>query len=105
MSVWITLVAVGAVTFLLRASFIVFADPHKFPEAFRRGLAYVPPAVLAAIVLPGLVMRDGTLDLTPGNPRWIAGLVAIGVAARWRGTLAPIAAGMCTLWLMQWAIR
>ena len=105
MSVWITLVAVGAVTFLLRASFIVFVDPRKFPDAFRRGLAYVPPAVLAAIVLPGLVLRDGSLDLTLHNPRWIAGLVAIAVAARIRGTLAPIAAGMCTLWLLQLAIR
>jgi branched-subunit amino acid transport protein len=104
MSVWLTLVAVGAVTFLLRASFIVFADPHRFPEGFRRALAFVPPAVLAAIVLPGLVMSDGAFDVSLHNPRWIAGLLAIGVAARVRGTLAPIVAGMCTLWLLQWAL-
>ena len=43
MSTWLTLLAVGAVTFLLRASFIVFADPHRFPHLFRQALAYVPP--------------------------------------------------------------
>ena len=104
MKVWITILAVGAVTFLLRASFIVFADPHRFPHRFRQALAFVPPAVLAAIVAPGLLVRDGMLDLSLANPRWIAGLVAIAVGARSRNMLAAIAAGMATLWLLQWAM-
>ena len=64
----------------------------------------MPPAVLAAIVAPGLAMPAGSLDFTAANPRWIAGLVAIAVAARFRNPLAPIAAGMPALWLLQWAM-
>ena len=104
MSTWLAIVLVGAVTFLLRASFIVFADPHRFPHFFRQALAFVPPAVLAAIVAPGLLLRDGALDPSAGNLRWIAGLVAIAVAARTRSTLATVAAGMAALWLLQWAM-
>jgi branched-subunit amino acid transport protein len=105
MSVWLTLLAVGAVTFLLRASFIVFADPHRFPHLFRQALAFVPPSVLPAIVAPGLLVRGDTIDPSLANPRWIAGLVAIVVAARTRSTLATVLAGMGTLWLLQWAMR
>jgi branched chain amino acid efflux pump len=101
MSTWIVIVGAGAITFLLRASFIVFADPQKFPHAFRVALAFVPPAVLAAIVAPGLVMPRGTFDLTLDNPRWVAGLVAIAVAAFVRNALAAIAAGMAALWILQ----
>jgi branched-subunit amino acid transport protein len=104
MSVWLTLLAVGAVTFLLRASFIVFADPHRFPHLFRQALAFVPPAVLPAIVAPGLLLRGDTLDPSFSNPRWIAGLVAIAVATRTRSTLATVLAGMGALWLLQWAM-
>lgn len=104
MSTWIALVLVGVVTFALRASFIVFVDAQRFPDTFRRALAYVPPAVLAAIVAPGLLMRDGALDLTTDNPRWIAGLVAILVAARTRSVLAATVSGMCALWLLQWSL-
>ena len=100
MSVWLAIVGVGLLTFLTRASFILFADPHKFPHAFRMALAFVPPAVLAAIVLPGLAMPEGALDLTLSNPRWIAGLVALVVAARTRNALATIGAGMAVLWLL-----
>lgn len=105
MSAWLTILAVGTVTFLLRASFIVFADPHRFPRLFRQALAFVPPSVLPAIVAPGLLVHGDTLDASLANPRWIAGLVAIAVAARTRSTLATVLAGMGALWLLQWTMR
>src|SRR5687767_12925829 len=104
MSVWIVIVGVALVTFGLRASFIVFADPHRFPHLFRRALAFVAPAVLAAIVAPGLFAPAGILDFSFGNPRWIAGLVAIGLTLRLRTPLAAIAAGMGALWTLQWLL-
>ncbi len=104
MSTWLAILGVAACTFLLRASFILFADPHKFPEGFRRALLYVPPSVLAAIVVPGLLLVNGRLDLTLDNPRWIAGVVAILVAARTKSALAAIASGMAALWVLQWII-
>ena len=104
MSTWLAILAVGAVTFLLRASFIVFADPHRFPHFFRQALTFVPPAVLAAIVAPGLLLHAGAIDLSTGNPRWIAGALAILVAARTRSVLPAIVTGMAALWLLQWAM-
>lgn len=104
MSTWLAIFAVGATTFLLRASFIVFADPQRFPRAFREALAFVPAAVLAAIVAPGLLMPGGTLDLSPANARLLAGAVAALVAARTRSMLATTVAGMVALWLLQWAM-
>ena len=104
MSTWIAIAGVAAATFLLRASFIVFADPHKVPRRFRQALTFVPPAVLAAIVVPGLLLHGGAIDLSGGNPRWIAGAVAIVVGARTRNALASIATGMVALWLLQWAM-
>jgi branched-subunit amino acid transport protein len=104
MSTWLTIAGVGAITFLLRASFIVFADPHRFPHFFRQALTFVPPAVLAAIVAPGLLLHAGAIDLSTGNPRWIAGALAILVAARTRSVLPAIVTGMAALWLLQWAM-
>lgn len=102
MKTWLIILAVSALTFLLRASFIVFADPHKFPHAFRQALTFVPPAVLAAIVAPGLLLRDGVLDFSASSERLIAGLVAIVATIFVRNAMAAIAAGMSTLWLLQW---
>lgn len=104
MSTWLAIAGVAASTFLLRASFIVFADPHRFPRRFRQALTFVPPAVLAAIVVPGLLLHGGAIDLSLDNPRWLAGVLAIVVGARTRNAMAAIATGMIALWLMQWAM-
>ena len=104
MSTWIAIAGVSLAVFLLRASFIVFIDPHRFPHWFREALTFVPPSVLAAIVVPGLVMVDGTLHPTLANPRLVAGLVAIVATLHVRNATAAIASGMATLWLLQWAL-
>jgi branched-subunit amino acid transport protein len=102
MSTWLIIACASAITFLMRASFIVFADPHKFPHLFRQALKFVPPAVLAAIVTPGMLMVDGVVDLSLTNERLIASLVAIVATIFARGAMAAIAAGMATLWMLQW---
>jgi len=104
MSTWLAIAGVAASTFLLRASFIVFADPQRFPKRFRQALTFVPPAVLAAIVVPGLLLNQGAIDLSAANPRWLAGVAAIVVGGKTRNALAAIATGMVALWLLQWAL-
>ncbi len=104
MSTWLAILGVSLVTFLLRASFIVFADPHRFPHRFRQALVFVPPAVLAAIVIPGLLLAQGQLDLSLANPRWIAGAIAILVGFAVRKPVAIIVSGMCALWFLHWAL-
>jgi branched-subunit amino acid transport protein len=101
---WLAILGVALVTFGLRASFIVFADPQRFPPVFRRALAFVPPAVLAAIVAPGLLAPQGAIDVTLANPRWLAGIAAMAVALRMKKPMAAIVAGMAALWLLQWAL-
>ncbi len=100
MSTWIVIIAVGLTTFTLRASFIVFTDPERFPTVFRRALVYVSPAILAALVIPGLVAPSGAIDIP--NPRLVAGLLAMLVVARTRSVVACIVTGMASLWFLQW---
>ncbi|HSN19924.1 MAG TPA: AzlD domain-containing protein [Usitatibacter sp.] len=104
MSTWIAIAGVALSTFLLRASFMLFVDPHRFPHWFRQALKFVPPSVLAAIVAPGLLMAGGALDLSPSNLRLAAGLVAMAATFHLRNTFAAVATGMATLWALQWAL-
>ena len=98
---WGLILAMAAITFALRASFIVLQDRVRLPGLVRRGLAYVPAAVLAAIVVPAFVQLGGPADLADQVPRWAAGLVGAAVAVRTRHMVAVLVAGMLTLWGVQ----
>lgn len=99
---WMPMLAVaGLLTFATRLSFIALLGRARTPPLLARALRLVPPAVLSAIILPDLVLRGGSPDLSPRNPRLVAGVVAAGVALLGRNVLLTIAAGMGTLWALQ----
>lgn len=98
-TLWALFAAMGIVTLVLRASFLVLPERTTLPPLLRRALTYVPPAVLAAIVTPAL-FSAGEVALGPIDARLPAALVAIVVAARTRSVLATLGAGMGVLWTL-----
>ncbi len=99
---WFTVIVIGLITFGYRLSMLIFAAQFDLPLWLQRPLRFVPIAALTAIIVPELLIRNGQLDLTTGNVRLLAGLVATVVAWRTRNVLLTIGVGMLVLWGMQW---
>ena len=107
MNVWLIMLIGGLITFGMRFSFVWLLGRYEVPATMRRALHYVPPAVLSAIVFPELFLPSGQLDLSLGNARLLAGLVAIAVAAWTKNSLLTILAGFISLLVLEglFAIR
>jgi branched-subunit amino acid transport protein len=89
------MLGMAAVTYLLRASFLLLPPHIETPAMLRRALRYVPAAVLTAIWAPEVAL---------GDERFAAGVVAIAVAWRWRLTFVTIFAGLAALHFFHWLI-
>lgn len=101
-AVWLVIVVVGVVTFAFRASFVaLFGYVDEVPPGLSRALRYVPAAVLAALVVPDLVVVGATPAATLTDERLLAGLVAAAVAWRTEDVLWTIVAGMVALWTLR----
>lgn len=98
---WFIILGGMVATYLIRLSFIALLPHERLPALFRRGLTYVPPAILSALIFPEILRTDGYLDLSPGNPRLLAGIVAALVAWRTRSVWLTILLGMAALWLFS----
>ena len=101
MSLWLTVIVMGVITFLIRLSFIELSQYLTLSAAVHRALRYVPVAVLSAIILPELLQPSGEIDFTVGNTRLLAGFLAIVVAWRTQNIIWTILVGMGGLWLLQ----
>jgi branched-subunit amino acid transport protein len=100
-ALWLTIVGAGAVTFALRLSFIALLGRVEMPLFLERALRFVPAAVLTAVVIPLLFYEDGSLDVSLGNERLLAGLLAALIAWRTRSVLFTLGGGMAALWALQ----
>lgn len=101
---WLVVAGAAIGSYLLRVSFItVFGRIDTVPPRVKTTLSMVPPAVLAALVVPELVLSDGALALTLGNDRLVAGSVAAVVAWHTEDMLATVVVGMAVLYALALA--
>ena len=101
MNVWLTILGAGIITFAIRLSLIALMGRVQVPPLIQRALGFVPPAVLSAIIFPELLIRNGAFDVSLGNTRLLAGVLAAFVAWRTQNVLLTIGVGMTALWILQ----
>lgn len=101
MNLWLIIIGMGLITYAIRLSMIVLSEQIALGPNLQRALRYVPPAVLSAIILPEMVQPGGVLDISLGNDRLLAGLIAIVVAWFTKNVIWTVAIGMVSLWILQ----
>lgn len=104
-TIWGVILVIGIVTYGIRLSFIyLFGAVDGVPQWLEHALEYVPPAVLAALVVPSILTVDATLSESLVDERSIAALLAAGAAWRTEDVFVTIVVGMGSLWLMRFVI-
>ena len=98
---WVVIVGAAAVTFMLRVSFIALLGRTGMPPSVERALRFVPAAVLTAFVIPLLIYENGAMQVSLGNERLLAGLIAALIAWRSGSVLFTLGGGMAALWVLQ----
>jgi branched-subunit amino acid transport protein len=102
LKLWVVIVAVGAINYASRLSFIAFFARRSMPPLLARALRYVPASMLAALIVPMVVAPVAGLETI--NPKVPAAIIAGAVAWWTRSTLKTMFAGMASLWLLQAAL-
>lgn len=97
---WMTIIALGLATVLTRSSFFVLSN-IRLPARLLHGLRYAPPAALAAIVVPDLLLSGGQLSLSLANPKLLAALGSIVFFLVTRHLLGMIVFGMVAFTLLR----
>ena len=89
------------VTYTTRLAFTVLIPPERMPQLLNRGLKFIPPAVLSAILVPAVLIVEGSVAITPNNHQLIAAIVATLAAWRLRNTWITIGVGLVVLWILS----
>lgn len=101
LKLWVVILAVGALNYASRLSFIALFTRVSMPPLLARALRYVPPAMLMALIVP-MVAAGATPEAF--NPKIPAAVIAAVVAWFTRSSLKTMVAGMASLWLLQAAL-
>ena len=101
--IWLVMIVGGIFTFGTRFVMLSGWVAHGLPRWLIDALAFVPIAVLTAILVPAVLIDPATQQIIViGNKRIVAAVVATIIALLTRNVIATISSGLATLWLVQW---
>lgn len=90
------------VTYLARYPLLVIVGRVQLPPRVFQALRFVPVAVLTAIIVPSMFLKDGNLAISLNNAYLVAGIVSVIIAWRWKSLLPTIGGGM--LVFLAWRV-
>ncbi len=91
----------AVVTYLTRISFLYLFRNLTLSKKVSRGFMFIPVGILAAIVVPGLLLIDGQFAFSIANHYLLAGLASALAAARYKNMFSSLAAGMAVIILLK----
>ena len=100
-SLVLVVAGMAAVTFVSRYLILFLAGRFGLPRSVMDALRFVPPAVLIAVILPSVLLRDGGLELDWRNEYLAAALVTALISWRTQRLFVAILSGMLALWLWR----
>ena len=90
-----------AVTLLPRVLPITLLAGRKLPPLLTTWLSFVPVTVLSALLVPDLLLTDGSLNISLDNKFLVAALPTLIVCWRTKSLFAALAVGMTTVALLR----
>jgi branched-subunit amino acid transport protein len=98
----IAILLMALVTFLPRFLPLLFLSKRKLSPLAESWLSYVPVAVLAALLGPGLFLKNGYFSLVPSsNPYFLAALPSFAIALWTRNMFLAVLTGIGSVALLR----
>lgn len=98
----VTVIGMAVVTYLPRLIPLLILAGKKIPEPVLLWLQHVAPAVLAAMLLPTLIIRDGSLSFGIENYFLWAAIPTLFAAIISKSLFIPVVFGMILVILGRW---
>ncbi len=104
-SLWLTIIGMGVITYGLRLGSLLIAERVPLAGGLRLALRFIPVSTLSAIIFLEVFMVDEKLALSPlDNVRIGAALAAVITAHLSKSVLLTIIVGMVMLWVLRFVL-
>ncbi len=91
----------AAATYFPRLLPLAALSRVELPRIVMRWLAYLPAAILSALIFPGAIQRGGAIDISAGNPGIWALIISFGVAIWTRNLILTVIVGGVAMYVLQ----
>lgn len=96
------ILGMAVVTYITRFGCLFLFRHTGMPPFLKGWLKHIPTAVLTALIIPGLLLPKGYLDISLHNHYLLAGILAALVAYKSRNIMATVGLGIMAMMSLHW---
>lgn len=97
----VIIAGMAVATYLTRFSFLYLFRSIALPGPLKRGFRYLPVGILAAMIMPGLVLSDGRIFIHWQNIYLVAGIASVVAVLKWKNMFASLGSGLAVVMLLK----
>lgn len=98
---WTNILALGVVTFVIRASFIALSSRIEINDRLREIFSFIPASVLPAFIAPAVYFHQGHIQLFEGKERLVVITLSGIICFMFRNTFVTITFGIILLYILN----
>ncbi|TQQ85527.1 AzlD domain-containing protein [Peptacetobacter hominis] len=99
--IFLICLGMGIVTYIPRVLPLILFSDREMPDGLKEALKFVPVAMLSALIAKDVFFRDDTLFLSLSNPKLLAFLIVIFVAAKFKSIMASLVVGTAAVFIFS----
>jgi len=100
-TILLTVAGMALVTYIPRMVPALFLSSRTLNPYVERWLGFIPAAVLSAMLFPSLLVKQGAIDISPGNIFLLAAVPTFVVAYKGQSFFGAVAMGMALVALAR----
>lgn len=102
--IWLAILVMAAATYATRFGSFVFLRFTGLPKELERWTSQVPTGILAALVVPALLLPQGHIDISWSNSYLLAGSAAAWIAWRTNNAVWTMMVGLAVMGALRLSI-
>lgn len=89
------------VTYITRVSFLIIFRKIVLPNFVVRSFKYIPIGIFSALIISGIFVKDGGLNLSLNNPYWIAAIASSLMSYWLKNVFVSMLTGILTVIILS----
>jgi len=93
----LVILGAGLATYCTRFPLLLIADKRRMPQGLAKFMSFIAPAVLTALIVPAIFIRQGNIYISLNNDYLLSAIVTVLAAYSSRNMFITVVTGLCAV--------
>lgn len=104
LNIYLLIIGIAIFTYIPRSLPIIYLSKKEIPQWLKDWMKFIPSGIFAALILPDILIQDGSLNLGFTNIKLIASILVLIIAIKKKSLGLSIAVGVSVITLLTFVI-